>query len=56
MLIISYISLLFMGTVVGLVGGGGAILTVPILVYLFHLDPVLATYYSLVIVGTTALV
>jgi uncharacterized membrane protein YfcA len=39
----------------GLIGGGGSILTVPILVYLFYLDPVTATAYSLFVVGFTAL-
>jgi uncharacterized membrane protein YfcA len=44
-----------MGLSLGLIGGGGSILTVPILVYLFHIDPVLATAYSLFIVGATSL-
>ncbi|MEY4192041.1 MAG: hypothetical protein RJA00_272, partial [Bacteroidota bacterium] len=39
-----------------LIGGGGSILTVPILVYLFQVDAVLATAYSLFIVGLTSLV
>jgi len=51
-----YLGALLIGVVLGLVGGGGSILTVPILVYLFHLNPVLATAYSLFIVGITALV
>ena len=45
-----------MGLVLGLIGGGGSILTVPILVYLFGVEPVTATAYSLFIVGTTAAV
>ena len=45
-----------MGGVLGLLGGGGSILTVPILVYLFGIDPVAATGYSLFIVGCAALV
>lgn len=45
-----------MGLSLGLIGGGGSILTVPILVYLFHVDAVLATAYSLFIVGLTSLV
>ncbi len=45
-----------MGITLGLMGGGGSILTVPILVYLFALPPTLATGYSLFIVGTTALI
>lgn len=40
----------------GLIGGGGSILTVPILVYFFNIDPVLATTYSLFVVGITSLV
>lgn len=43
-----------MGLVLGLLGGGGSILTVPILVYLFGLDPVTATGVSLFIVGATS--
>jgi uncharacterized membrane protein YfcA len=45
-----------MGIVVWLVWWGWAILTVPILVYFFHIDPVIATFYSLIIVGSTALI
>lgn len=51
-----YLALIAMGTTLGLLGTGGAILTVPILVYLFGLQPVLATWYSLFIVGLTAMV
>jgi len=40
----------------GLIGGGGSILTVPVLVYLFAISPVLPTSYSLFIVGGTSLV
>lgn len=54
--IIGYIASIFMGLSLGMIGGGGSILTVPILVYLFKTDPVLATAYSLFIVGSTALV
>lgn len=56
MIAAGYIGALLMGVVLGLLGGGGSILTVPILVYLFHVDTVLATAYSLFVVGTTALV
>lgn len=55
MILFSYASFVLMGLIVGLVGGGGAILTLPILVNLFHIDTVLATSYSLILVGTTAL-
>ncbi len=45
-----------MGITLGLLGGGGSILTVPILVYVLAVEPVLATGYSLFVVGATALV
>lgn len=54
--IFGYLAAVFMGLSLGLIGGGGSILTVPILVYLFKVNPVLATAYSLFIVGLTALV
>ena len=44
------------GISLGLIGSGGSILTVPILVYVMGVNPVLATAYSLFIVGTTALI
>lgn len=53
--IVGYIASIFMGLSLGMIGGGGSILTVPILVYLFGIDPILATAYSLFIVGLTAL-
>lgn len=56
MLILGYIALLFVGLVLGTLGGGGSILSVPILVYIFSLEPVTATAYSLFIVGVTSLV
>ncbi len=54
--IIGYIGALCIGVSLGLIGGGGSILTVPVLVYLIGIDPVLATAYSLFIVGVTSLV
>ena len=54
--IIGYLASLIIGLSLGLIGGGGSILTVPVLVYLFGVDPVLATAYSLFIVGSTSLV
>jgi uncharacterized membrane protein YfcA len=54
--ILGYIASIFMGLTLGMIGGGGSILTVPILVYLFGTNPVLATAYSLFIVGLTALI
>jgi uncharacterized protein len=44
------------GISLGLIGGGGSILTVPILVYIMGISPLLATSYSLFIVGITSLV
>lgn len=51
-----YAASLLMGILLGLIGGGGSILTVPILVYLFGVNPTLSTAYSLFIVGTTSLI
>jgi uncharacterized membrane protein YfcA len=50
-----YLASVIIGLSLGLIGGGGSILTIPILVYLFNIDPKLATTYSLFIVGATAL-
>lgn len=44
-----------MGIVLGLIGGGGSIISVPVLVYILNIDPVPATAYSLFIVGISAL-
>ncbi|WP_407427850.1 sulfite exporter TauE/SafE family protein [Arcticibacter sp.] len=54
--ILGYIASAFIGISLGLIGGGGSILTVPVLVYLFGVDPLLATSYSLFVVGSTSLV
>ena len=54
--IFGYIGALFIGIVLGLIGGGGSILTVPILVYLLFVNPVTATAYSLFVVGVSSLV
>ena len=56
MAIVGYFASALIGVSLGLIGGGGSILTVPVLVYLFGVDPVLATAYSLFIVGSTSLV
>jgi len=52
---VGYLASIVIGLSLGLIGGGGSILTIPILVYLFKIDPKLATSYSLFIVGITAL-
>ena len=54
--ILGYILAALVGISLGLIGSGGSILTVPILVYVMGVNPVLATAYSLFIVGSTALV
>ena len=54
--IVGYLASFIIGISLGLIGGGGSILTVPVLVYLFRVQPVIATAYSLFIVGSTSLV
>ncbi len=54
--ILGYIAAMLIGLSLGLIGGGGSILTVPVLVYLIGLSPVISTAYSLFIVGLTSLV
>jgi len=54
--IVGYIASLLIGVSLGLIGGGGSILTVPVLVYLFGLQPLVATSYSLFVVGSTSLI
>ncbi len=54
--ILGYAASLLIGMSLGLIGSGGSILTVPIFVYLIGINPVLATAYSLFVVGSTALV
>ncbi|HLT79925.1 MAG TPA: sulfite exporter TauE/SafE family protein [Cyclobacteriaceae bacterium] len=54
--IIGFVASVLMGLSLGLIGGGGSILTVPILVYLFGINPVVSTSYSLFVVGLTSLI
>src|SRR5690606_20499127 len=54
--IIGFIAALLIGLLLGLMGGGGSIITVPVLVYLMHYSPVVATGYSLFVVGSTSAV
>ncbi len=54
--IFGYISALAIGISLGIIGGGGSILAVPVLAYLFSIDEKAATAYSLFIVGSCALV
>ena len=53
---LGYVAAVLMGLSLGILGGGGSILTVPTLVYLLGVSPVLSTAYSLFIVGSTSLV
>lgn len=53
-LILGYLGAVLIGLVLGLIGGGGSILTLPVLVYIFGVEPVIATAYSLFIVGVAA--
>ena len=54
--LIGYLLAVLVGVSLGLIGSGGSILTVPILVYVMGVNPILATAYSLFVVGTTSLV
>ncbi len=53
---IGYLIAILIGASLGLLGGGGSILTVPVLVYLLKMDPKTSIALSLAIVGTTSLV
>lgn len=55
-MILGYLLAVVAGFLLGLIGGGGSILIVPVLVYTIHIPPVLATSYSLFIVGVSALI
>ena len=52
--ILGYIGATLTGLVLGLLGGGGALLSIPVLVYLFHIEPQLATSYSLILIALSA--
>ena len=54
--IFGYLSALLIGFTLGLIGGGGSIMAVPVLAYLFSVNEKVATAYSLFIVGASALV
>jgi uncharacterized membrane protein YfcA len=54
--ILGYIASILIGISLGMIGSGGSILTVPVLVYLMGISPLLATTSSLFIVGITSLV
>jgi uncharacterized protein len=54
--LVGYFLAVVIGLLLSLLGGGGSIMTVPVLVYVFQIDPPLATAYSLLIVGSTSAV
>jgi len=54
--ILGFFGAFLTGVIIGLFGGGGSILAVPIFVYLFKFNPVIATSYSMFVVGTSAAV
>lgn len=54
--ILGYLASILIGISLGMIGSGGSILTVPVLVYLMGINPLLATTSSLFIVGTASLV
>lgn len=56
MIILGYLSAILIGLFLGLLGGGGSILTVPIFVYLIGLQPKIAIALSLAVVGAVSLI
>ena len=52
--IFGYLGALSVGVVLGLMGSGGSIISIPIFTYLFHISPITTTAYSLFVVGTTS--
>ena len=52
--ILGYAGAMATGFVLGLLGGGGALLSIPVLVYLFKIEASVATGYSLFLVAITA--
>ena len=54
--LLGFLTAIIIGIILGILGGGGSILSVPILVYLFNIEPTKATAYSLFIVGVSSLI
>ncbi|MEM1136495.1 MAG: TSUP family transporter, partial [Bacteroidota bacterium] len=54
--LLGYFGGILIGISLGLIGGGGSILTVPVFVYLMGTTPVVATAYSLFVVGFASLI
>ena len=53
--VLGFLSAFFIGLILGVLGGGGSILTVPVMVYIFSLNPITASAYSLFVVGVSGL-
>lgn len=53
--VLGFSASILIGISLGLIGGGGSILTLPVLVYIMGINPVVSTAYSLFVVGTTSL-
>ena len=53
-LILGYLGAVATGLILGIMGGGGALLSIPVLVYFFHIPASVATGYSLFLIGITA--
>ena len=56
MFLLGYVAAILIGISLGLIGGGGSILTIPVLVFLLQVAPTLATTYSLFVVGVCSFV
>lgn len=52
--VLGYAGAVLTGLILGLLGGGGALMSIPVLVYLFHIEASVATGYSLFLIGITA--
>nr|WP_242203508.1 sulfite exporter TauE/SafE family protein [Aestuariivivens insulae] len=52
--VLGYIGALIVGVTLGLIGGGGSIISIPILTYMFHINPITTTAYSLFVIGTSS--
>ena len=55
-LFLGYLAAVGIGVILGLIGGGGSIITVPVMVYLLGINPIAATAYSLFLVGVASTV
>jgi uncharacterized membrane protein YfcA len=55
-MLLAFILAVIIGLLLGLLGGGGSILTVPMLVYALHVEPKQAIVTSFVVVGVSSLI